>query len=122
MSWTWLSEAQKACGLQRCKQKADIKIHLDLIYTPVASSANVFLVHIKKKQRKKGPFSWRLELCGNPDCTGAWNILRLDYTNKWLVQSFPSWNKAAVVTRGRRFQFFLASPYPQVTSCFYRQN
>lgn len=56
MSWTWLSVARKACGVQCCKQKADIKIHLDLIYTLVASSANVFLVHIKKRsEENSGP-------------------------------------------------------------------
>lgn len=64
MSWTWLSVARKACGLQWCKQKANIEIHLDLIYTPVAVSTNVFLVRIKKKsEENKRPFAWRLLLC-----------------------------------------------------------
>lgn len=32
------------------------QIHLDLIYTPVACSANVFLIHIKKRsEENSGP-------------------------------------------------------------------
>lgn len=87
-----------------CEQKADIKIHLDHIYTP---AADVFLVRVQKK--KENNISLHLVIMS------------------WLGNSCGSYSlfhlgKKRRVMRGESFQFYLTSPYPHVTFWFYRRS